>query len=190
MVVWIVDKINELILILFSFMFHFFLHLVCLLLLLLIFIVIIFCIFFSLGFSGSTVGVAVRPVAATNQDLSPSHVMRRGSANAWRAWLERSVTTVAVVTTVSMPMAAQVNKQVTSVSLDTNWSSLSTLIGCSFSSQHAPVITLEGTVTLRVVSASAPPTQTETPVTGVRPDTGVTTLQQAARYTQIHKIYT
>lgn len=135
-------------------------------------------------------GVAVRPVAATNQDLSPSHVMRRGSANAWRAWLERSVTAVAVVTTVSMPMVAQVNKQVTSVSLDTNWSSLSTLIGCSFSSQHAPVITLEGTVTLRVVSASAPPTQTETPVTGVRPDTGVTTLQQAARYTQIHKIYT
>lgn len=100
------------------------------------------------------------------------------------------MTAVAVVTTVSMPTAAQVDKQVTSVSLDTNWSSLSTLIGCSFSSQHAPVITLEGTVTLRVVSASAPPTQTETPVTGVRPDTGVTTPQQAARYTQIHKIYT
>lgn len=62
-----------------------------------------------------------------------------------------------------------------------------TLTGCDpFSSQHVPVITLEETATLRVVSASALPTQRETPVTGVRLATGLMTPQQAARYTQIH----
>lgn len=60
---------------------------------------------------GSTVGRAVRPVAVTNQDLSLSHVMRRGGANVWTVWLEINVTDVVVVTTVSAAMAAKVLKQ-------------------------------------------------------------------------------
>ncbi len=133
-------------------------------------------------------GRAVRPVAAANQALSLSHVTKMGSASVWKVWLETSVTAVAVVTMVSTPMAAQVVKQKRQhVSLATDWSTLSILICCDlFSSQHASVITLEGTVTLRAVSASAPPTQRETPVTGVKQVTGVTTPPQAVRYIQIH----
>lgn len=51
----------------------------------------------------------------------------------------------------------------------------------SLSSQHAPVLTLEGTVTLGLVSVAAPPTQRDPPVTGVRLDTGVTTPPLAVR---------
>lgn len=77
---------------------------------------------------GSTVGRAVGPVAVTNQDLSLSHVMRRGGANVWTVWLEISVTAVVVVTTVSTTMTAQVVKQKVTVSpprlvvsLDSDW---------------------------------------------------------------------
>ena len=143
--------------------------------------------FFRRGSSGCRVGEAVKSVAVTNQDLYLSHVMRRGSASVWRAWLERSVTAVAMVTMVSMPTAAQVVKQ-------SRWKSVWLLSflsqlwsGCYlFSSQHALVITLEGTVTLRLVCASALPTLRETAATGVRQATGVMTPQLAARYTQIH----
>lgn len=61
------------------------------------------------------------------------------------------------------------------------------LTGCDvLLSQHAPVNTLVETATLRMESASAPPTRRETAVTGVRQVTGVTTQTQAARYTQTH----
>lgn len=73
----------------------------------------------------------------------------------------------------------------TSVCLTSDWLFHSTHIGCSVSSQHAPVITLEGIVILRVENASALPTQRETCATGVRQDTGVTTPQRGARYTKI-----
>lgn len=43
-------------------------------------------------------------------------------------------------------------------------------------------------MTHTLVSVSAPPIQRETPVTGVRPATGVTTPQQAARYTHTHTL--
>lgn len=72
--------------------------------------------FFSWASSASAAGGAVRPVAATNQDLSLSHVMRWGDASVKRASLEISVTAVAVVTMVSFPMAAQVVKQMVSQS--------------------------------------------------------------------------
>lgn len=145
-------------------------------------------IFSSLDILGCRVGGAARPVAAANQDLFPSHAMRRGSAYVWRAWLATSVTAVAVVTMVSMPMAAQVVKRrMWHVSLAADWLVLLTQIGCDlFSCQHAPVTTLEGTVTPTVVSASAPPTQKETPAMCVRQATGVTTPRQAARYTKIY----
>lgn len=143
--------------------------------------------FSSQDFLGSTVGRTVGPVVATYQDLSPSHVMRRGGANVWTVWLEISVTDVVMATTVLAATAAKVlNRRWQPVSLpclviflDSDWLD-------PFSFQHAPVITLEETATLRVVSASALPTQRDTPVTGVRLVTGVMTPHPAARYTQIH----
>lgn len=62
------------------------------------------------------------------------------------------------------------------------------LIGRCLISQHAPVITPVETVTPIAESASAPPTQREIPVTGVRQVTGVTTSAQDARYTHTHTL--
>lgn len=110
--------------------------------------------------------------------------MRMGVASAWRVCLEIRVTAVAMVTMVSMPTAAQVAKQRLSRSHSDVWLPL---IGCYLFSQHATVITLEGTVIQRTARASARHTQRETLVTGVRPVTGVMTPPQVARYTCTHR---
>lgn len=67
-------------------------------------------LFFSQGFLASTVGGAVRLVAVINQDLSLSHVMRRGGASVWRVWLVINVTAVVAVIMVYTPTTAQVFK--------------------------------------------------------------------------------
>lgn len=67
-------------------------------------------IVFSLGSLGSTVGGAVRPVAANNQELSLSHVIRVGGANVKKALPEISVIAVPMVTMGPMLTSAQVVK--------------------------------------------------------------------------------
>lgn len=64
--------------------------------------------FSSRDFLGSTVGRTVGPVVVTYQDLSLSHVMRRGGANVWTVWPEISVTDVVMATTVLAATAAKV----------------------------------------------------------------------------------
>lgn len=68
------------------------------------------CSFLSRASSGSSVGGAVRPVAASSQGPSLSHVMKWDGACVWRVWLATSVTAVAMVTIVSMEISAQVVK--------------------------------------------------------------------------------